>query len=64
MFTIKESLQPHRIIKNIIFPDKFVDHNTPDNQYKEVGMDAESISNKILSLISNEVVHFSNYTKK
>ena len=51
-------------IKNIIFPDKFVAHNTPENQYKEMGMDAESISNKILSLISNEIIHLSNYTKK
>ena len=52
------------IIKNIIFPDKFVNHNTPENQYKEIGMNAESIANKILSLMSSEVVHFSNYTKK
>ena len=52
-------------IKNIIFPDKFVDHNAPENQYKEMGMDAQSISNKILSLISNnEVVHLTRYTKK
>ena len=51
-------------IKNIIFPDEFVAHNTPENQYKEIGMDAQSISNKILSLISNEVVHLTNYTKQ
>jgi len=51
-------------IKNIIFPDRFVDHNTLENQYKEMGMDANSISNKILSLISNEIVHLSDYTKK
>ncbi len=51
-------------IKNIIFPDKFIDHNTLENQYKEMDMDAESISNKILSLISNEVVHLTNYTKQ
>ena len=29
-----------------------------------MGMDAQSISNKILSLISNEIVHLSNYIKK
>ena len=52
-------------IKNIIFPDKFVDHNASENQYKEMGMDAQSISNKILSLITNnEVVHLTHYTKK
>ncbi len=53
------------IIKNIIFPDKFVAHNDPENQYKEIGMDAQSISNAILSLISNdEVVHLNHYKKK
>ena len=60
----KKNSPTKSIIKNIIFPDKFVDHNTPENQYKEIGMNAESIANKILSLMSSEVVHFSNYTKK
>ena len=50
-------------IKNIIFPDKFIDHNTSENQYKEIGMDAESIFDKVLSLISSEVVHLNNYKK-
>jgi len=60
----KRKTSTSSIIKNIIFPDKFVDHNTPENQYKEMGMDAESIYNKILSVISNQVVHLSNFTKK
>ena len=50
-------------IKNIIFPDKFIGHNTPENQYKEMGMDPESIANKILSLLSNEIISFSGYKK-
>jgi len=52
------------IIKNIIFPDIFINHNTPENQYKEAGMDPDSIANKILSLISSDVISFSNYKKK
>ena len=51
-------------IKNIIFPDKFINHNTPENQYKEIGMDSESIANKILSFFSNDIISFSKYKKK
>ena len=49
------------IFKNLIFPDRFIDHNSSDNQYKEVGMDAESIFNKILKLKDSDVIPFSNY---
>ncbi len=52
------------IIKNIIFPDRFIEHNSPENQYKEVGMDALSIANKIQSLFSNEIINLNNYKKK
>ena len=51
------------IIKNIIFPDKFIDHNSPEKQYKEIGMDSESIANKILSLLSTDIIPFINYKK-
>ena len=49
------------IIKNIIFPDRFINHNTPENQYKEIGMDSESIANKILSLISSKIISFEKF---
>jgi len=39
-------------IQNLIFPDRFIDHNSPDNQYKEIGMDVKSIEKKILSMIA------------
>ena len=52
------------IVKNIIFPDKFIDHNTPENQYKESGMDSDSIAEKIISLLSTDVISFSNYKNK
>jgi len=59
----KKKTHTSSIINNIIFPDKFIDHNTPANQYKEVGMDSESISNKILSLCSSDIITFSKYKK-
>jgi 1-deoxy-D-xylulose-5-phosphate synthase len=52
------------IIKNLIFPDKFINHNTQENQYREIGMDSESIVNKILSLVRSDVIHFNNYKNK
>ena len=52
------------IIKNIIFPDKFIEHNTPENQYKEIGMDSISIAEMVLSLLYSEVIPFSDYKKK
>ena len=52
------------IIKNMIFPDKFIAHNSPENQYKEIGMDSESIANNVLSLISDDIISFKNYKKK
>ena len=39
-------------IQNLIFPDRFIEHDSPENQYKIIGMDSESIEKKILSLIS------------
>ena len=30
-------------VQNLIFPDRFIDHNSSENQYKEIGMDAASI---------------------
>ena len=43
-------------IQNIIFPDRFIDHDTQENQYKEIGMDADSIEQKILSMIASKKI--------
>ena len=59
----KKKTHTSSTIKNIIFPDKFVEHNTPENQYKEIGMDSESIANKILSFFSSDIIPFDNYKK-
>ena len=34
------------IIKNIFFPDKFIDHMKPEEQYEEIKMDTNSIVRK------------------
>ena len=52
------------IFKNLIFPDRFIDHNSAENQYKEIGMDSESICNTILSLINPDVIPFIGFQKK
>jgi len=52
------------IFKNLIFPDRFIDHKSSENQYKEIGMDADSITDKIIALIASDVVSISNYKKK
>jgi 1-deoxy-D-xylulose-5-phosphate synthase len=51
------------IFKNLIFPDKFINHNSPDNQYKEIGMDSDSIANKILSLTTKDIISFNSYQR-
>ena len=52
------------IIKNIIFPDKFISHNSPEKQYAEMGMDSDSIANKILTLTNSDIIPISKYQKK
>jgi len=44
-------------IKNIIFPDIFVDHDTSENQYKIIGMDSKSIEEKIFDFSKEEGIN-------
>ena len=50
-------------VNNIFFPDKFIDHQSPEEQYLEIGMDADSIAKKILQIYENNVVNFQSYNK-
>ena len=52
------------IIKNIFFPDKFIEHMSSDDQYKEIGMDSDSIVKKILSLFEDKVINLQNFSKQ
>ena len=53
------------VLKNqeCIWFDKFVDHQSPDDQYSEIGMDADSISKKILKIYEDNVINFQSYNK-
>ncbi len=50
-------------INNINFPDRFIDHKSPEDQYKEIGMDADSIVNKIIKFYQDNVIDFQSYNK-
>ena len=50
-------------VNNIYFPDRFIDHQSSDDQYKEIGMDADSIANKIIKFYQDNVIDFETYNK-
>ena len=50
-------------VNNIYFPDKFIDHQSPEDQYKEIGMDADSIANKITKFYQDNIIDFETYNK-
>ena len=50
-------------INNIYFPDRFIDHQSPEEQYKEIGMDANSIAKKIIKFYEDNVIDFQSYNK-
>ncbi len=52
------------IIKNIIFPDRFVEHMKPEEQYSEINMDTNSIVKTISKLYDNKIINFSNFNSK
>ncbi len=50
-------------VNNIYFPDRFIDHQSSEDQYKEIGMDAGSIANKIIKFYHDNVIDFAIYNK-
>ena len=48
-------------INNIFFPDRFIDHQTPEQQYAEMGMDANSIAEKIIKFHQDNIINFQSY---
>ena len=51
-------------VKNIFFPDKFIAHMKPEEQYEEINMDTNSIVQKILGLYDDKVVDLNNFNLK
>jgi len=50
-------------VNNIYFPDRFIDHQSSDDQYREIGMDADSIADKIIKFYQDNVIDFETYNK-
>ncbi len=50
-------------VNNIFFPDRFIDHQSSEDQYLEIGMDADSIAKKIRQIYEDNVVDFQYYNK-
>ncbi len=52
------------IIHNIFFPDRFINHMMPEEQYYEMNMDTNSIVQKISNLCDDKVVEIKNFNLK
>ena len=52
----KNLLDNNKKFRSLIFPDKFIDHDKPELMYKVAGLDAESISTKILDSLDSKIL--------
>ncbi len=51
-------------VKNLFFPDKFIEHQSPEEQYIEIGMDSDSIAKKIMNFFDDKLINIQNFSKK
>ena len=52
-------------IKNIIFPDRFIEHMSPEEQYQEISMDTDSIVKNIMKFYqSDNIIQIDNFNSK
>ena len=52
-------------IKNIIFPDRFIEHMSPEEQYREISMDTDSIVINIMKFYqSDNIIQIDNFNSK
>ena len=42
--------------RSMILPDRFIDHDKPNLMYKHVGLDADSIENKVLDTLNSKII--------
>jgi 1-deoxy-D-xylulose-5-phosphate synthase len=42
--------------RSMILPDRFIDQDKPDSMYKNAGLDAQSIENKVLDLLNSNII--------
>ncbi len=52
----KNLLDKNLKFRSMILPDVFLDHNNPEIMYKNAGLDAQSISSKIIDILNSKIV--------
>ena len=52
----KKLLDSNIKFRNLIFPDKFIDQDKPEEMYKSAGMDSENIAEKVLEIINSKII--------
>ncbi len=45
-------------VRSMILPDIFIDQDTPENMYKQAGLDAQAIVEKVFSVIGRDMAEF------
>ncbi len=46
-------------VRSMVLPDIFMDQDTPENMYKQAGLDAQAIVEKVFSVIGRDMASFS-----
>jgi len=52
----KKLLDENLKFRAMILPDKFIDHNKPEEMYKDAGLDAKSIELKVIESLNSKVL--------
>ena len=52
----KKLLDENLKFRTMILPDKFIDHNKPEEMYKDAGLDAKSIELKVIESLNSKVL--------
>ena len=52
----KNLLDKNLKFRSMIFPDKFIDQDKPEQMYKNAGLDSVSISDKILDALNSKIL--------
>ena len=40
----------------MVLPDRFIDHDKPEQMYKNAGLDANSIETKVLNALNSKII--------
>ena len=54
--TEKNLLDSNIKIRTMTLPDQFIDQDTPIKMYKQAGLDANSIEQKVLNLLNSKII--------